>query len=88
MENTFSDINLKIISQVTGLLCSAGIRIRQQENEEDTTRKERIIKIKQKIEMLESRYKMLKEKNKNNIKLDDLNMHLSLIKNRLEKILA
>lgn len=88
MENTFSDINLKIISQVTGLLCRAGIRIRQQENEKEIIKKERITMIKQKIEMLESKYKVLKEKNKNNIKLDDLNMHLSLIKNRLEKILV
>ena len=86
MENTFSDINLKTISQVTGLLCRAGTRIRQQENEEGIIKKERIIKIKQKIEMLESEYKVLKEKNKHNIKLDNLNMHLNLIKNRLEKI--
>jgi len=86
MENNPSDINLKTIGQVTELLCMAGARIKKQENEMETTRKERIIKIKQKIEMLESRYKTLKEKNKGNIKLDDLNMHLSLIKNRLEKI--
>ncbi|PIU02474.1 MAG: hypothetical protein COT55_03345 [Candidatus Diapherotrites archaeon CG09_land_8_20_14_0_10_32_12] len=86
MENNPSDINLKTIGQVTELLCMAGARIKKQENELETTRKERIIKIKQKIEMLESRYKTLKEKNKGNIKLDDLNMHLSLIKNRLEKI--
>ncbi|MBU1204586.1 MAG: hypothetical protein KKA61_01425 [Nanoarchaeota archaeon] len=86
MENTFPDINLKTISQVTGLLCRAGTRIRQQENEEETVKKERIIKIKQKLEILESKYKVLKEKNKHNIKLDDLNIHLSLIKNRLEKI--
>ena len=88
MENNLPDINLKTIGQITGLLCRAGTRIRQQENQEEITRKERIIKIKQKIEMLESRYKLLKEQNKHNIKLDDLNMHLSLIKNRLEKILA
>ena len=86
MENNPSDINLKTIGQVTELLCMAGARIKKQENELETTRKERIIKIKQKIEMLESRYKTLKEKNKGNIKLDDLNMHLSLIKNRLERI--
>lgn len=86
MENTFSDINLKTISQVTGLLCRAGNRIRQQENEREIIKKERIIMIKKKIEVLESKYKVLKEKNKDNIKLDDLNMHLSLIKNRLEKI--
>ena len=86
MENNPSDINLKTIGQVTELLCMAGARIKKQENEMETTRKERIIKIKQKIEMLESRYKTLKEKNKGNIKLDDLNMHLSLIKHRLERI--
>ena len=86
MENNPSDINLKTIGQITKLLCRAGARIKKQENEMETTRKEIIIKIKQKIEMLESRYKTLKEKNKGNIKLDDLNMHLSLIKNRLEKI--
>ncbi len=86
MENNPLDINLKTISKVTGLLCRAGARIRQQENEGESERKERITKIKQKIEILESQYKMLKEKNKHNIKLNDLNMHLSLIKNRLEKI--
>lgn len=86
MENNLPDINLKTIGQITGLLCRAGARIKKQENELETTKKERIIKIKQKIEMLESRYKMLKEKNKDNLKLDDLNMHLSLIKNRLKKI--
>ena len=86
MENNLPDINLKTIGQITGFLCRAGARIKKQENELETTKKERIIKIKQKIEMLESRYKILKEKNKGNIKLDDLNMHLSLIKNRLEKI--
>ena len=84
MESTFPDINLKTISQVTGLLCRAGNKIRQKE----LIKKERIIMIKKKIEILESKYKTLKEKNKHNIKLDDLNMHLSLIKNRLEKILA
>ena len=84
MENNLSDINLRTISKVTELLCMAGARIRKNE----TIKKERIIKIKQKIEMLESKYKVLKEKNKHNIKLDDLNMHLSLIKNRLEKILV
>ncbi|MBU3942256.1 MAG: hypothetical protein KKF74_05065 [Nanoarchaeota archaeon] len=82
MENTFSDINLKTISNLTQLLLKAGARI----NKLETTKKERIIKIKQKIELLESRYKILKEKNKGNIKLDDLNMHLSLIKNRLGRI--
>ena len=84
MENNLPDINLRTISKVTELLCMAGARIRKNE----TIKKERIIKIKQKIEMLESKYKVLKEKNKHNIKLDDLNMHLSLIKNRLEKILV
>ena len=88
MENNLPDINLRTISKVTELLCMAGARIRQQENEEEIIKKERITKIKQKIEMLESTYKVLKEKNKHNIKLDDLNMHLSLIKNRLEKILV
>ncbi len=88
MENNPYDINLKAIGQLTGLLCRAGTRIRQQDNEKEITRKERIIRIKQKIELLESKYKSLKEKNKHNIKLDDLNMHLSLIKKRLEKILA
>ena len=82
MENTFSDINLNTINNLTQLLLKAGARI----NSLETTKKERIINIKQKIELLESRYKILKEKNKGNIKLDDLNMHLSLIKNRLEKI--
>ena len=82
MENTFSDINLNTINNLTQLLLKAGARI----NGLETTKKERIIKIKKKIEMLESRYKILKEKNKGNIKLDDLNMHLSLIKNRLEGI--
>ena len=86
MENNIPDINLRTISKVTGLLCRAGNRIRQQENGEEAERKERIIKIKQKIEMLESKYKVLKEKNKHNIKLDDLNIHLSSIKSRLEKI--
>jgi len=84
MENNLSDINLKTISQVTELLCMAGARIGQKE----IIKKERVVMIKKKIEMLESRYKILKEKNKHNIKLDDLNMHLSLIKNRLEKILV
>jgi len=82
MENNHPNINLKIISKVTGLLCRAGARIRQKE----IIKKERITIIKKKIEMLESKYKMLKEKNKHNLKLDDLNMHLSLIKNRLERI--
>ena len=82
MENIFSDINLNTINNLTQLLLKAGARI----NRLKTTKKERISKIKQKIEMLESRYKILKEKNKDNIKLDDLNMHLSLIKNRLEGI--
>ena len=88
MENNLPNINLRTISKVTELLCMAGSRVRQQENEEEIIKKERITKIKQKIEMLESTYKVLKEKNKHNIKLDDLNMHLSLIKNRLEKILV
>ncbi len=82
MENTFSDINLNTINNLTQLLLKAGARI----NSLETTKKERIINIKQKIELLESRYKILKEKNKGNIKLDDLNMHLSLIKHRLERI--
>ena len=82
MENTFSDINLNTINNLTQLLLKAGARI----NSLETTKKERIIDIKQKIELLESRYKILKEKNKGNIKLDDLNMHLSLIKHRLERI--
>ncbi|GEM_PF-6321896 len=88
METNTSDINLRAIGRITELLCRAGIRIKNQENELETARKQRIIKIRQKIEMLESRYKALKEKNKNNIRLDDLNMHLSLIKKRLEKIPA
>ncbi|HHI04018.1 MAG TPA: hypothetical protein ENL45_00555 [Candidatus Woesearchaeota archaeon] len=88
MENNFPDINLRAISQFTELLYRAGIKIRQQDNEREIISKERIIRIKEKIDMLESKYKILKEKNKDNIKLDDLNMHLSLIKNRLEKILA
>ena len=88
MENNFPDINLRAISQFTELLYRAGIKIRQQDNEREIIGKERIIRIKEKIDMLESKYKILKEKNKDNIKLDDLNMHLSLIKNRLEKILA
>lgn len=82
MENIFSDINLNTINNLTQLLLKAGARI----NGLETTKKERINKIKQKIELLESRYKLLKEKNKGNIKLDELNMHLSLIKNRLERI--
>jgi len=88
MENNFPDINLRAISQFTELLYRAGIKIRQQDNEREIIGKERIIRIKEKIDMLESRYKLLKEQNMDNIKLDDLNMHLSLIKNRLEKILA
>ncbi len=82
MENNLPNINLKTISKVTGLLCRAGARIRKKE----IIKKERITIIKKKIEMLESEYKVLKEKNKHNIKLDDINMHLSLIKNRLERI--
>jgi len=88
MENNPSDINLKTINQVTGLLCRAGARIRQEENEKEVIKKEGVAVIEKKVDMLESRYKLLKEKNKDNIKLDDLNMHLSSIKNRLEKILA
>jgi len=82
MENIFSDINLNTINNLTQLLLKAGARI----NGLETTKKERVSKIKQKIELLESKYKILKEKNKGNIKLDDFNMHLSLIKNRLERI--
>lgn len=79
------DINLQLLNRLTRLLCKAGNEIKEERNKEILNIKT-IIRIKQKIKMLESKYKMLKEKNKNNIQLDNLNMHLNLIKNRLERI--
>lgn len=86
MECSEVDFNLPAIKKMTKLLLSAGIRIKENKENKEHLKIKRISMIKQKINLLESTYARLKKENKDDVRLDNLKIHLNLIKNKLQEI--
>ncbi|MDD5086668.1 MAG: hypothetical protein PHV16_02855 [Candidatus Nanoarchaeia archaeon] len=86
MENQNPDFNLNAIKNVTKLLLMSGFKIKSDKNSQEQLKTRRISMIKQKIDLLESTYVRLKKENKDDVRLDNLKIHLNLIKNKLEEI--
>ena len=79
------DINLPVLNKVTMLLCSASNEIKRGKNKEILNIKT-IIKIKQKIKMLELRYNLLKKWGKGDTQLELLKQKFDVIKHKMRKI--
>ncbi len=79
------DINLPVLNKVTGLLCSASNEIKQGKNKEILNIKT-IIRIKQKIKMLELRYDLLKKWGKGDTQLELIKQKFDVIKHKMRKI--
>jgi len=86
MEPENPDFNLSAIKQVTRLLLAAGVKSKEKDENQGRLETERFRNLMQKIEALESRYESLKGENRDNVKLDNIKMHLNLIKNKLEEL--
>ncbi len=86
MESHNIDFNISAIQKMTKLLLNAGIRIKENKENKEYLKIKRISTIKQKISLLESTYTKLKKENKDDVRLDNLKIHLNLIKNKLEEI--
>lgn len=80
-----TDINLPVLNKVTRLLCRASNEIKQGKNKEISNIKT-IIRIKQKIKMLELRYDLLKKWGKGDTKLELLKQKFDVIKHKMRKI--
>ena len=79
------DINLPVLNKVTRLLCRASSEIKQGKSKEISNIKT-IIRIKQKIKMLEVRYDLLKKWGKGDTQLELLKQKFDVIKHKMRKI--
>lgn len=79
------DINLPVLNKVTRLLCRASSEIKEGKNKEILNIKT-IIRIKQKIKMIELRYDLLKKWGKGDPQLELLKQKFDVIKHKMRKI--
>jgi uncharacterized protein HemX len=86
MQSQNIDFNLSAIKKMTKVLLISGSRIRQKKENQGELKTKKLKNIMEKIEMLELKYRTLKRKNRNDLKMDNIKIHLNLIKNKLKEI--